>query len=190
MDTTLRNPHSMHFHGVKYKPSSDGAFVPGFSGRDGNVKPGQSWTYRLTAAELRGRVAVPRPLAVDAPLARGRALGRAVDPRPPRARARTASSCPCSRPMQDFQTINGRAFVGNTPVLRAKVGERVQWDVLAIGSEHHTFHVHGHRWRPPRACPRTRARSARRRASGSPGARTRPARGSTTATWSSTWRPG
>ena len=39
----------MHFHGVRYKPSSDGAYVPGFSGRDADVKPGQSWTYRLTA---------------------------------------------------------------------------------------------------------------------------------------------
>ena len=35
---------------------------------------------------------------------------------------------------------------------RLRVQERlatrqvVQWDVLALGSEHHTFHVHGHRW--------------------------------------------
>ena len=28
----------------------------------------------------------------------------------------------------------------------AKVGQLVQWDVMAMGSEHHTFHVHGHRW--------------------------------------------
>ena len=33
-----------------------------------------------------------------------------------------------------FNTINGRAFVGNTPVFRAKVGDLVQWDVLAIGT--------------------------------------------------------
>ena len=25
-----------------YKPSSDGAYLPGFSGRDGNVMPGQN----------------------------------------------------------------------------------------------------------------------------------------------------
>ena len=61
-------------------------------------------------------------------------------------------------PMGDFQTINGRAFVGNTPVFRARVGETVQWDVMGMGSEHHTFHVHGHRWRAPgwcRATPQT-----------------------------------
>ena len=39
----------MHFHGVEYKPSSDGAYLPGFSGRDADVKPGQRWTYKLTA---------------------------------------------------------------------------------------------------------------------------------------------
>jgi FtsP/CotA-like multicopper oxidase with cupredoxin domain len=45
-----------------------------------------------------------------------------------------------------FMTIDGRAFVGNTPVFHAKVGDLVQWDVMAMGSDFHTFHVHGHRW--------------------------------------------
>ena len=45
-----------------------------------------------------------------------------------------------------FDTINGRAFIGNTPTFRAKVGETVQWDVLALGENFHVFHVHGHRW--------------------------------------------
>ena len=93
--------------------------------------------------------------------------------------------------MGDFQTINGRAFVGNTPVLRAKVGDRVQWDVLAIGSEHHTFHVHGHRWRTAAGVPEdTRTLGPGRELPRVAGARTRPAPGSTTATWSSTWSKG
>ena len=49
----------------------------------------------------------------------------------------------------DFKTIDGRAFVGNTPVFHAKVGDLVQWDVLSLGEDHHTFHVHGHRWQAP-----------------------------------------
>jgi len=36
---------------VRYKPSSDGSFVPGISGPDGEVKPGQNWTYELEAIE-------------------------------------------------------------------------------------------------------------------------------------------
>src|SRR5918997_5388569 len=49
MDTTGLQPHSMHFHGVDYRPSSDGSFIPGFSGRGGNVPPGASFTYELHA---------------------------------------------------------------------------------------------------------------------------------------------
>ena len=47
----------------------------------------------------------------------------------------------------EFKTINGRAFVGNTPVFRAKVGDVVQWDVLAIGDTP----PHVSRARPPLA---------------------------------------
>jgi len=49
-------------------------------------------------------------------------------------------------PWGKFMTIDGRAYIGNTPVFHAKVGELVQWDVMALGSDFHTFHVHGHRW--------------------------------------------
>ena len=49
-------------------------------------------------------------------------------------------------PFGKFMTINGRAFVGNTPIFRATVGQLVQWDVMGMGSDFHTFHVHGHRW--------------------------------------------
>ena len=53
----------MHFHGVRYEFGSDGAYIPGFSTRGGNVKPGDTYTYRLEAGRGRGRrLAVPRPL--------------------------------------------------------------------------------------------------------------------------------
>ena len=48
--------------------------------------------------------------------------------------------------MRGFMTINGRAFLGNTPVFRSRVGDRVRWDVMTLGDDFHTFHVHGHRW--------------------------------------------
>ena len=38
-DTAFRRPHSMHFHGVHYPFGSDGSFIPGFSGRGGDVMP-------------------------------------------------------------------------------------------------------------------------------------------------------
>ena len=49
LDTRFKRPHSMHFHGARYPPSSDGAYVPGFSGGDADVKPGRTWTYKLFA---------------------------------------------------------------------------------------------------------------------------------------------
>lgn len=49
----------------------------------------------------------------------------------------------------DIDCFNGRAFLGNTPTFQAKVGERVRWHVIALGTELHVFHVHGHRWRGP-----------------------------------------
>ena len=57
-------------------------------------------------------------------------------------------------PHGNLMTIDGRAFVGNTPVFRSHVGQLIQWDVMAMGSDFHTFHVHGHRWIAPGGVPR------------------------------------
>ena len=154
MDTLLRHPHSMHFHGVHYRPSSDGAYVPGFSGRDGDVKPGQSYTYRLFAGADSAGVWPyhDHSPSMDESIAGGMygmlsILGR-FERRPDREFEVVFA------PMGDFQTIDARAFVGNTPVFTSVAGQTVQWDVMAMGSEHHTFHVHGHRWRTPDGTPR------------------------------------
>jgi FtsP/CotA-like multicopper oxidase with cupredoxin domain len=146
LDRLFGRPHSMHFHGVHYKPSSDGAYLPGFSGGDADVKPGRTWTYRLTAG--RDSVGVwpyhDHSPSMDDSIAGGMygmlSIRGANEPLPDREFEVAFA------PMGALQTIDGRAFVGNTPVFRAKVGQRVQWDVMAMGSEHHTFHVHGHRW--------------------------------------------
>jgi FtsP/CotA-like multicopper oxidase with cupredoxin domain len=146
MDTLRGAPHSMHFHGVHYKPSSDGAYIPGFSGRGANVKPGQTFTYELTAGEDSAGVWPYHdhsPSMMDS-IDGGMygmlsILGR--DERPPDHEFEVALA-----PMGKFMAIDGRSFVGNTPVFHAKVGDLVQWDVMAMGSDFHTFHVHGHRW--------------------------------------------
>ena len=146
MDTLRKEPHSMHFHGVHYKPSSDGAYVPGFSGRDGNVKPGQTYTYRLDAGEDSAGVwpyhdhSPSMMESIDGGMyGMLSILGR--NEQAPDHEFEVVLAA-----MGEFMTIDGRAFVGNTPVFRAKVGDLVQWDVMALGSDFHTFHVHGHRW--------------------------------------------
>ena len=146
MDTLYDHPHSMHFHGVHYKPSSDGAYVPGFSGKDANVKFGQSYTYVLHAGEDSAGVWPYHdhsPSMMDS-IQGGMygalsVLGR-HERKPDREFVVFLES------MAGFMTIDGRAFIGNTPVFHARVGDLVQWDVLTLGDDHHTFHVHGHRW--------------------------------------------
>jgi FtsP/CotA-like multicopper oxidase with cupredoxin domain len=146
LDFTRMNGHSMHFHGVSYRPSSDGSYVPGVSGPDGNVHPGRTWTYRLTAGP-QSRGAWPyhdhsssMHESIDGGMYGMLSIRGRHEALPDREFVVVFA------PMGDFQTIDGRAFVGNTPVFRASVGQLVQWDVMAMGSEHHTFHVHGHRW--------------------------------------------
>jgi FtsP/CotA-like multicopper oxidase with cupredoxin domain len=154
LDRTFKRVHSMHFHGVHYRPSSDGAYLPGFSGRDAAVKPGQSYTYRLRAGS--DSVGVwpyhDHSQSMEDSIAGGMyGMLSILGPgqKPPDREFEVVFA-----PMGQFQTIDGRAFVGNTPVFTSRVGETVQWDVMAMGSEHHTFHVHGHRWRNADGTPR------------------------------------
>jgi FtsP/CotA-like multicopper oxidase with cupredoxin domain len=154
MDTLRHDPHSMHFHGVHYKPSSDGAYLPGFSGKDADVKVGQTWTYKLTAGKDSFGV---WPYHDHSPsmhdsIAGGMFGMLSILKRHERAPDREFEVV--FTPFGKFMAIDGRAFVGNTPVFKARVGEIVQWDVMAMGSEHHTFHVHGHRWLDPNGIPR------------------------------------
>jgi FtsP/CotA-like multicopper oxidase with cupredoxin domain len=153
LDTVRNQPHSMHFHGVHYRPSSDGAYVPGFSGRDGKVMPGRRYTYRLTAGRDSAGVWSyhDHSTSMEDSIAGGMygmlSIRGRSEPLPDREFEVVFAA------MGDLQTVDGRAFVGNTPVFRARVGETVQWDVMAMGSEHHTFHVHGHRWRDADGVP-------------------------------------
>ncbi len=145
-DTLRGASHSMHFHGVEYPVGSDGAFLPGFSGPGGDVRPGRRFTYELTAGP--GSAGAwpyhDHSRAMHDSITGGMYGALSIrgrgERRPDREFVVFFSA------LNGFQAINGRAFVGNTPVFRSRVGEVVQWDVLTLGDEFHTFHVHGHRW--------------------------------------------
>jgi FtsP/CotA-like multicopper oxidase with cupredoxin domain len=154
MDTLRHDPHSMHFHGVHYAPPSDGAYLPGFSGKGADVKVGQTYTYFLTAGP--DSVGVwpyhdHSPSMEDS--IKGGMFGMlsimGKDEQPPDDEFEVVLTA-----TGKFFTIDGRAFVGNTPVFHSKVGDLVQWDVMSLGSDFHTFHVHGHRWLGPGGVPR------------------------------------
>jgi FtsP/CotA-like multicopper oxidase with cupredoxin domain len=148
-DTRFKRPHSMHFHGVHYPFGSDGSFIPGFSGAGGDVMPGKTFTYQLHAGADSAGVWPYHdhsPSMMDS-IAGGMYGAVSILPQGvPRAKHEFVTFFESHL---GFETLNGHAFVGNTPVLKARVGDSVQWDVLALGDEHHTFHVHGHRWRDP-----------------------------------------
>ena len=149
LDTTFNRPHSMHFHGVHYRFGSDGSYIPGFSGPGASVKPGGTFTYRLVAGPESVGVWPYHdhsPSMMDS-IAGG--LYGALSILGPGERAPDHEFVVYLESHQGFMTIDGRAFVGNTPVFRARVGETVQWDVLSLGDDFHTFHVHGHRWTTP-----------------------------------------
>jgi FtsP/CotA-like multicopper oxidase with cupredoxin domain len=154
MDSLRHDPHSMHFHGVHYRPSSDGAYVPGFSGKDADVKEGQTYTYRLTAGNDSFGVWPyhDHSPSMDDSIAGGMFGMLSILKRHERAPDREFEVV--FTPFGKFMSIDGRAFVGNTPVFKSTVGDIVQWDVMAMGSEFHTFHVHGHRWLGPGGIPR------------------------------------
>ncbi|MBN9560397.1 MAG: multicopper oxidase domain-containing protein [Alphaproteobacteria bacterium] len=47
--------------------------------------------------------------------------------------------------------INGRTYLGNTPTLVAGAQTKMRFGLVGMGSNFHTFHLHGHRWVIPGA---------------------------------------
>jgi len=44
------------------------------------------------------------------------------------------------------ECINGRKYLGNTPTMVAGPDTVMRFGVVGMGSDFHTFHIHGHRW--------------------------------------------
>jgi len=154
LDTLTNHPHSMHFHGVRYRPGSDGAYIPGFSGPGANVKPGETFTYRLVAEKSAVGVWPYHDHSPSMMESIEGGMYGALSILGPGEEAPDREFVVYLSTHLGFMTIDGRAFVGNTPVFKAKVGDVVQWDVLTLGDDFHTFHVHGHRWIQPDGTPR------------------------------------
>jgi manganese oxidase len=147
MDVTTGRPHSMHFHGFFYQFGSDGSFIPGVTGAAANVRPRQTVTYRLVARPSSVGVWPYHDHSSTMMESIMGGMYGVISIRGRRERRPDRENVVFFSNHLGFHTVNGRAFVGNTPTFRARVGELVQWDVLSIGDEFHNFHLHGHRWR-------------------------------------------
>jgi FtsP/CotA-like multicopper oxidase with cupredoxin domain len=148
---------TMHPHGVRYTPDYDGVYLGDHTRAGGFVAPGEEFTYTWEAVPdsvgawpyhdhgpnhtlnsqrgLFGCIVIREKGAkvpdVEAPL-----FLHALQP-------------PVTGLRRSFQCINGRVGAGNTPTLRARVGQDVAMHVFGADNFFHDFHVHGHRWRTP-----------------------------------------
>jgi manganese oxidase len=139
---------SLHVHGVKYRPASDGTAHTG-----SYVEPGKSRTFiwyaqpRVVAAGkvtsngtagswwYHDHVVGTRhgTAGVKAGLVGGVVVRRATDPRPDRT----------------YTVVMGPTLEinwGEVAGFHATEGERVEFVVFNVGEDFHTFHLHGHNW--------------------------------------------
>lgn len=156
-DKKYKMAHTVHPHGVGYAPDHDGTYMGIYTRASGNVKYGQTWTYEWdvrndsvgvwpyhdhgpmemmsTNLGLFGALVI-RPRDEPAPSVEHTIFFHMYMPSDIGAKVA-------------YSAINGRAYAGNTPSPAARVGQDVAWNVLTLGNELHTFHVHGHRWKDP-----------------------------------------
>jgi FtsP/CotA-like multicopper oxidase with cupredoxin domain len=168
-DRSYNWPHSIHPHGVRYTPDSDGSWMaddPMMAGTA--VMPGESYTYTYTCPPSSVGTWVyhdhskpmpnlsGQPNGAMAAMELGAMMGLygfivVADPTQQPADKEFflfmsefwSSYMPIKTDLMGF---NGYAFVDNAPTVTAKVGQRVRWHVATLGLLPHVFHVHGHRW--------------------------------------------
>ena len=154
-DEKFGQAHTMHPHGVRYTPDYDGAYLGKHTRVGGFVAPGEEFTYTWEA--------VPESVGAwsyhdhgpnhGVSVARG-LFGTII------IREKGAAKPDVETPLflhsfapqvtnlrRNFECINGRVAAGNTPTVRAKVGQDVAFHVFGADAMLHTFHVHGHRWK-------------------------------------------
>ncbi len=146
---------TMHPHGVSYTPEYDGVYMGDFTRAGGFIGPGEEFTYVWEA--LPGSVGA-WPYHDHGPnhtLNTMRGLFGAIIVRPAGAPKPDVEKTlffhslapPTTGLRRVFQCVNGRAYAGNTPTIRTKVGQDVALHVIGMDDAFHDFHIHGHRWR-------------------------------------------
>jgi FtsP/CotA-like multicopper oxidase with cupredoxin domain len=156
-DEHLGQAITMHPHGVRYTPDYDGAYYGDYTRVGGFIAPGEEFKYTWEATP--DSVGVwpyhdhgPNHLVNTARGLFGAIIVRAPGDKVPDVETVLFlhSFAPNITGLdQQFQVVNGRTAAGNTPTVRARVGQDVAWHVFGGDSMFHTFHVHGHRWKDP-----------------------------------------
>ncbi len=150
----LSSPVTMHPHGVQYSQDMDGAYKGKYTDPGGFVQTGDTFTYVWEAIpESEGAWFYHDHGPMDPlPLYKG-LMGPIIvrDPNKPQPDKEFFTAFHSFQPAatginRPFFCLNGLSYAGNTPTLRANVGDDVAFHVYALDDNFHTFHLHGHRW--------------------------------------------
>jgi FtsP/CotA-like multicopper oxidase with cupredoxin domain len=158
-DRRFNQAVTVHPHGVRYTPDYDGAYYGDLTRAGGFVAPGEEFTYTWDCPPGSAGVWPYHDHGPNHTLNTFRGLFGAVVVRP---RGEPAPDVEHVLFLHSFppqvtggiprliQCVNGRTAAGNTPTIRAKVGQDVAIHVIGGDGNFHTFHIHGHRWKDPR----------------------------------------
>jgi FtsP/CotA-like multicopper oxidase with cupredoxin domain len=156
-DERFQQAHTLHPHGVRYTPDYDGSYLGNFTRVGGFIAPGEEFTYTWECTPDSVGVWPYHDHGPNHTLNTLRGMFGAVIVREKGARKPDVEqvlvmhSLPpqVTRINKLFQCFNGRTFAGNTPTVRARVGQDVAFHVYGGDAMFHTWHVHGHRWKDP-----------------------------------------
>ncbi|MBN8870625.1 MAG: multicopper oxidase domain-containing protein [Solirubrobacterales bacterium] len=154
---TLPIPVTMHPHGAFYSNEMDGAYKGYWTDPGGFVQKGRTFQYVWECPEgTQGSWHYHDHGPLDATSVFKGLFGPLIirdpdEPLPDREYFLAFHSfSPTFFPLKSMlSSINGRAYTGNTPTLRATVGDDVAMHVYGMDNDFHTFHIHGHRWKEP-----------------------------------------
>jgi FtsP/CotA-like multicopper oxidase with cupredoxin domain len=154
-DESLGQAVTMHPHGVRYTPDYDGSYAGAYTRPGGFVEPGEEFTYLWEATPDSVGVWPYHDHGPNHALNTFRGLFGAIIVRERGAKAPDVEHVLALHQLlpsvtglrTPLQAINGRAYAGNTPTIRARVGQDVALHVVGMDDAFHDFHIHGHRWR-------------------------------------------
>jgi FtsP/CotA-like multicopper oxidase with cupredoxin domain len=150
-------PVTMHPHGIFYTEQMDGAYKGRYTTPGGFVRNHHTFRYVWEArpgtegAWFYHDHGPLDPVPVFKGLFGPLLIRKAGAPRPNVEFFLTLHSfTPLATGLNNtYSCVNGRSYAGNTPTLRAKVGQTVAFYVFALDNDFHSFHLHGHRWTDP-----------------------------------------
>jgi manganese oxidase len=154
-DKRLRQAVTMHPHGVRYNPEYDGAYIGKYTRAGGFVAPGEEFTYLWECTPDSVGAWPYHDHGPNHTLNTFRGLFGTLIVRQRGEKWPDVTYAlflhqlipPATGLDRVFQCINGKAYAGNTPTLRARVGQDVEMNVFGMDNNFHDFHIHGHRWR-------------------------------------------